>query len=489
MRARWGLLAMGCLSLALSAAPAEARRARPNRAEAASLAEAPVANSRSILFANGCAKGERLTIAAVGDLLFHKSLQQQALTPTGSYRDFWKPLAGVLAKADLTYGNLEGSVADGVTSGLDVVKDPGKNWNNRVYSAPVLTLSYNYHPSVLDDLKAGGFDVISTANNHSLDRGAVGIDRSVRNMRARGIAYTGSRLRSAKDEPFNIVTKVKGRNIAWLACTYDTNGFRDVHDQVLHCFKHKDAVLGEIRRLAASSEIDAVILTPHWGVENVVSPERRQRVLAREAIEAGATAVLGAHPHVVGPWEKVTTADGREGLVIYSMGNFISNQRRPDQRVGELALLELVREPGAAKMRVSAAGYITTYVEISGVHRVVQAGRGVTSRPLPPGNRVYASDLPKLPRDCAAGESVTESWGGEPATEVAIMPAAMPTTYVATDADFRQPRLSMASSVRRLMPLAPIVEEAREAKASVPAETKEPAKKRTRISSRQKGRN
>jgi len=422
MLVRSAMLLLGALLMAT--APVQAANRAHDRLPPPQLDESPspvAAAAGTVGFDRPCAKGDRLTIAAVGDLLFHKQLEQQALTPTGSYRDFWTPLATVLASADLTYANFEGAAADGVTSALEIVKDPGRAWNNSVYSAPVLVLSYNYHPSLIDDLLASGFDVVSTANNHAMDRGGVGVDRTVFNMQKRGLAFTGTRDHTALDQPFSIVTRAKGFNVAWLACTFSTNGFQDIKGQVLNCFSERDQVLAEIRRLSASPEIDAVILTPHWGVEGSTTPEKRQRLLAKDAIEAGATAVVGTHPHVVGPWEKITTADGREGLVIYSTGNFISNQRKPAQRIGELALLELTREPGAAKMRVTSAGYITTFVDITDVHRVGEASPKQTSPVLPVGNRVFASSLPNLPRTCAAGETVVASWGGAPKVTVAML--------------------------------------------------------------------
>ena len=415
-------LAMVALALVALAPPALARPALARRVHQGPEAAAAAPPGMTIGFKRPCAPGRRITIAAVGDLLFHRQLEMQALTPTGSYRDFWKPVAGVVANADLTYGNFEGTAAEGITDGLDIVKDPGRTWNNRVYSARVLELSYNYHPSLIDDLIDSGFDVVSTANNHAMDRGQIGIDRTVANFDRRGLAFSGTRPRDAPDRPFSVVTKVKGLNVAWLACTFDTNGFPDPHGQVLHCFTQRDAVLGEIKRLAADPQIDAVMLTPHWGIEGSPTPEKRQRELAQDAIEAGATAVVGTHPHVQGPWDKLTATDGREGLVIYSTGNFISNQRRPEQRMGEIALIELTEEPGAGKARVTAAGFVQTWVDISDVHRVTEAPRSMVSRVMPGGNRVALADLPKLPRACEAGDRVAESWATRPPVTVARLP-------------------------------------------------------------------
>ena len=421
MRVRTVALAAALMVLAQ---PADARR-QPRKEDPAS-STAAIAQGKTIAFAQACAPGERITIAATGDLLFHRPLEQEALTPSGNYRDFWKPVTSIIANADLAYANFEGAAADGVTNGLDIVKDPGREWNNRVYTAQPMVLSYNYHPSLIDDLINTGFDVVSTANNHALDRGAIGIDRTVANFEKRGLAFSGTRVSDAAEHPFSVVTTVKGHNVAWLACTFDTNGFPDRHDQVLHCFSQRDAVLAEIKRLASDPQIDAVMFTPHWGIEGSPTPEKRQRDLAQAAVEAGATAVVGTHPHVQGPWEKLSATDGREGLVIYSTGNFISNQRHPEQRMGEIALIELTQEPGAKKMRVTAAGFIQTYVDITAVHRVTEAPRSMASRPMPAGNRVFGAELPKLPRTCDAGQSVTESWGAAPPVTVALLPLPPP---------------------------------------------------------------
>jgi len=433
----------GLIGLLVIAVPAEAAQRDPQDvAPGAASGSAPAA-SPMLTFTNACAAGQRITIAGVGDLLFHPELEREALTPTGSYRDFWKPVASVLADADLTYGNFEGTAAEGIDTRLELVKDPGRAWNNSVYTAPPSQLLFNYHPSIVGDLKASGFAVVSTANTHSLDRGPVGIDRTVANLEKGGLAFTGTRPRDATSHPFSTITSAKGLNVAWLACTYATNGFPDRHAQVLYCFEQRDQVLAEIRRLVAEPTIDAVILTPHWGLEGSPTPEQRQRDLARDAIGAGASVVIGTHPHVLQPWERLTARDGHEGLVIYSTGNFISGQRRPMQRLGTIALVELTKEPGAAKARVTAAGYVSTWVENEGPHRVTEAARSMLTPVLPAGNRLFLSDLPRLPRDCGAGQQVATSWASHPPVTSSLLPlpASARLTPAATGAAVRDASL------------------------------------------------
>ncbi len=273
-------------------------------------------------FSNACRAGTKIAIAAVGDVLLHGPLQKQASAEAEGHHSLWAGVEPLLARADLTYGNLEGPCADGV-SATGEAADPGKTFDGRVYSGYP---QFNYHPSVIDALKESGFDVVSTANNHALDRRSLGVDRTVKNLKAAGLPFTGTRSTTAPDAPWYTTTQAKGVNVAWVACSFSTNEIPDPRHQVLDCYEDKETLLSTIRSLNARRDIDAVIVTPHWGVEYKHEPEAREKRLAHELLEAGALAVLGGHPHVVQPWERYTTHDGREGFVIYSLGNFVSGQ-------------------------------------------------------------------------------------------------------------------------------------------------------------------
>jgi poly-gamma-glutamate synthesis protein (capsule biosynthesis protein) len=370
-----------------------------------------VAQNATMSFPAGCRPGARALVAGVGDLLFHKKLQIQAYAEGGSFAQFWEPVAGPLAAADITYGNLEAPTANGVAMNGREAPDPGRRFDTNVYSATLETLSFNVHPSVLDDIRDGGFDIISTANNHAYDRGPLGVDRTIENFEERAIAFTGTRMRDETNRPWSTLTEANGITIAWLACTFSINGPRDRHDQVLECYDERDDVLAEIAARVAEDDVDAVVLTPHWGSENSHSPSRRQMALARAAIDAGAAAVIGAHPHVVQPWERYISPDGRYGLIIYSTGNFISNQRRQMQRAGMIALVDFVQD-NFGRAHVAAAGYIPTWVEIDAQgHRVV-VNDGASGWPraaleqmqvlLPEGNMINPGETwpPALPLQC-----------------------------------------------------------------------------------------
>lgn len=366
-------------------------------------------------FSHSCDEAERLTIAAVGDLLFQEPLQRAALAPGGTYSSFWQPAKSLLLAADILYGNLEGPVANGVTIQGQDTPDPGRLYDGRVYGT-VPILAFNYHPSLLQDLKSSGFAVLSTANNHALDRGPLGVERTVDNLRAAGIAFTGTRKKHEAMPRWSAITRRNGFAVAWLACTAWTNDRPDPYQQVLHCYRDKGRVLGEIAELSTDPTIDAVILTPHWGVEDLLRPLAGDRALAHMAINAGATAVIGTHPHVLQPWEKWVADDGREGLIIYSTGNFVSNHHETMRKSGVIAVLNLLKNRSNHRAVLSAASFVPTWVEFSQPLPVVQENLGDTEDTaaaltkvldlLPAGNRIVGEALLQRRSTCIDKESL-----------------------------------------------------------------------------------
>jgi poly-gamma-glutamate synthesis protein (capsule biosynthesis protein) len=309
-----------------------------------------------LTFGAACAEGERITIAAVGDVLLHGPLQQQAYSGSDGFRSLWADALPLLANADVTYANLEGATAAGVSKSGRAVPDPGKVLGEVYSSYP----QFNYHPSLVEDLLASGVDVVSTANNHSMDRHSLGVDRTIDALEAAGMAFTGTRRRG-ETRSWAVRTTVRGVRLSWIACTYGTNGIRDPHDQVFLCFQQRSELLSLVSAEAARSDVDAVIVTPHWGDEYHATPNRAQVELGHDLLEAGALAVIGSHPHVLQPWEKYVTTDGREGFVIYSLGNFVSNQTTVPKRSTLLLYLGLTKGRDGV-VRVHGARYVPMYM-------------------------------------------------------------------------------------------------------------------------------
>ena len=321
-----------------------------------------------------CPPGPRLTfetpvrpdteivVAAVGDILLHGRLQRQAFAEPEGFVSLWAEVADILAAADVTYANLEGPIAADVGKDGAVVATPVDRFDDWVYSSYPM---FNYHPDLAGDLRRSGFDIVSTANNHSLDRFAIGADLTIEALNAAGVAFTGTRPSDRPDHPWHTLTRVGDRTLAWLACSYSTNGIPDRAGQVLLCYEQEQRVLDTVRALADDPAVDAVILTPHWGVEYVHAPRPEQVALAHAAIEAGAVAVIGSHPHVVQPWERHVAADGREGLILYSLGNFVSGQRELPRRTSLILLLGLA-ETLDGRLAVAGARHVPLRMTSSG---------------------------------------------------------------------------------------------------------------------------
>lgn len=306
-------------------------------------------------YKQGCAPGDDIRIVGVGDLLMHDRLQIQASQHKLGFKSLWSSLIPIFNEADIAYANLEGTTAEGVIRGGKLQADPGHVFDKAVYSGYP---AFNYNKSLVDDIKDSGFDVVSTANNHSFDRESIGVDKTIDELLRVGLPYTGTRSKAlGANQKWYTVTETKGRRIAWLACTYGTNGGRDKLNQVLLCFDQRALVLKTISDLANDPKIDAVVVTPHWGAEYQLTHSSQQSKLGREMIDAGAAAVIGTHPHVVQPWEKYTTKSGREGFIAYSTGNFVAGQSPIEKRTSLMVSISLTARPGE-KLEIRGVEYV-----------------------------------------------------------------------------------------------------------------------------------
>ncbi len=287
---------------------------------------------------NPCAGGERVSVTIVGDVLLHWQLAQ--LGYVRGFQGVWAQAAPFLAGADLAIANLEGPVAPGLTRGGGQAPDPGPVYDNKVYTGFPL---FNYHPRILADLKAAGVDLVTTANNHAMDRGPRGVDLTLREVERAGLGAVGT-IRAGAARDFVLRRGTALGKISFIACSFSTNGNADPARQVLLCYRDRAELLALVRAEAARADVAGVIVLPHWGQEYQSTPDARQRALARALAAVGATAVIGTHPHAVQPFTTLPGV-GKRVPIAYSTGNFIAVQSDMPSKVGALAVLELCRAP------------------------------------------------------------------------------------------------------------------------------------------------
>jgi hypothetical protein len=313
-----------------------------------------------LVFDEACEANDVVTIGAVGDVLLHHELQKQAFAEPERHLDLWSGIVDLLRQPDFTWANLEGPIARGIDRKGNEVEDPGPRYDNVVYTGYP---RFNYHHWVAEDLRKSGVDLVSTSNNHAFDRYELGAERTIEALKKARLPFVGTRARGSK-APWHVVTEVGGLRLAWVACTLYTNFHKDKEGQILYCFQG-NTVRDLVRKLDADEDIDAVVVTPHWGKEYLTEPGERQTEYARQWVEAGAVAIIGAHPHVLQPWERLETPNGRDAFVIHSLGNFVSHQRELPRRTTIMLYLGLGRRPDG-KVAAVGARYVPLHVRMEG---------------------------------------------------------------------------------------------------------------------------
>jgi poly-gamma-glutamate capsule biosynthesis protein CapA/YwtB (metallophosphatase superfamily) len=255
----------------------------------------------------------QISISAVGDIMMPGSIQNAVAHHKFRYDLLFEKIAADLATADLTIANLETTVD---------------------HESPVSGYPrFNARPELLSALKNVGVSIVSVANNHIMDAGVEGLKRTLNNIEKAGLSFIGAGRTKAEAEKIVYATR-QGITTAFLAFTYDTNAPmpRKKGDRpVVNILRTNDETGLERAAMAvrrARQTADLVIVSIHWSDEYRKAPTRWQRRTAAALIESGADIILGHHPHVLQPIEFYRARDGRQGLISFSLGNFISSQNQ-----------------------------------------------------------------------------------------------------------------------------------------------------------------
>jgi hypothetical protein len=317
------------------------------------------AENRDLNFNTTCRDSNDVAVVSlIGDVLIHDGIYLEIASGKQDFSEIWRKVIPLFTKADFSIANLEGPAALGIDRNGKDHGDVGFTYDKNIYSGT--DFSFNYHPRILRDLQKSGIDLLTIANNHSLDRKAIGMDRTLQAAKAIGLPMVGARDSGDRSGAFHRIVSVKDLNIAVIGCTEMTNGHPDKAQQLLWCYKNAAEIEATIRDLKGRSDVHAIVVYPHWGQEYSTTPDSSQKAYARRFLEAGATAVIGSHPHVLQPWEKYVTRDGRETLIAYSLGNFVAYQKGLDKKTGVVLYLGLSLEPNQ-KGKIVSALYTPTY--------------------------------------------------------------------------------------------------------------------------------
>ena len=265
----------------------------------------------------------QVSFAVAGDVIPHEPVRAAAAA-AGDGATGWGALfsdvADVFQHADFGFVNLETPVAPAHSHGSKPF----------LFDAPI---------DLINALKANGIKMVSFANNHVMDQGWVGFAETREHLREQGLLFVGSGD-TAQQAWQPVIVEANGIKVGWLGMTRWLNGGRnpDKDDQPhVNFFPYPNesggapgmdeaGVLEAIKQ--ARQKCDLLVVSIHWGTEYAPAPRPEDVETAHKMLEAGAAAIVGHHPHVLQPVETYRTADGRDAVIFYSLGNFLSNQSR-----------------------------------------------------------------------------------------------------------------------------------------------------------------
>jgi poly-gamma-glutamate synthesis protein (capsule biosynthesis protein) len=314
------------------------------------LALLPYKTSESALQVAAPAVSHEITLIFTGDIMQHMPQVDAAWNQELGvyiYDSCFRYISPWLANADLVIANLETTLAGKPYSGYPAFSSPDELVNGM--------------------LKAG-IDIVGTANNHCCDRGRVGIERTVSVLDSLGLMHMGTYATAEVYRKTNpMIVNTRGFRLAFLNYTYGTNGIPVPENNIVSLIE-KDRLHADLKA-TQDSVVDFTIVYIHWGEEYQRMPNAFQKDIAAFLFDNGADVIIGSHPHVIQPmeWHKADSLK-KEQLVVWSLGNYVSNQRKRYTDGGTMFSLKLRKESG--RTTIKDAGYQLTWV-----HNPVEKGK------------------------------------------------------------------------------------------------------------------
>lgn len=266
---------------------------------------------------------QKIRIMCVGDIMTHMPLVNAARLPEGQGYDFsssFELVKPLLKEADIVIGNLE-TVLAGDAYGIS---------GYPAFNSPQV-LAFN--------LKDAGFNVLTTANNHSFDKSSKGLKNTLHLLDSAGILHTGTFSDTAEDERC-LILNIKSIRLGLLSYTYGTNGELSKKVKKLINIIDTNAILQDIEYLKRN-ETDAIMASIHFGTEYRLFPDNTQKSIVQFLWRNGVLAVFGHHSHTLQP-SVFDTSNNR--FAVFSLGNFLSNQRGKNREFGGIADITLKKE-------------------------------------------------------------------------------------------------------------------------------------------------
>ena len=286
---------------------------------------------------------ENISLLFIGDIMGHDDQIKSAENPetgTYSYEDVFSYIRDEISEADVSIANFEVTLGGPPYRGYPTFSSP---------------------PALAAACSNAGIDVLVTANNHAADRGKAGILSTIYRLDSLGIAHTGTFTDMAARDTLNpMIIEKNGFSLALLNYTYGTNGLKVPPPAIVNMLDMNQ--VGFDIEKASKKNPDMIILFLHWGIEYDTIPTKTQTDMAEYFFSRGVDLIIGSHPHVLQrmEWVPCKTKEMKDRITVYSLGNFVSNQRTIRRDGGAMVRIDLSRESDS--IFVKNAGYYLTWV-------------------------------------------------------------------------------------------------------------------------------
>ena len=286
-----------------------------------------------------------VTLLFAGDVMGHKQQFETAYDPTTGqydYSDCFRYVEPYIKGVDFACANLEVTLGGPPYAGYPCFSSPD---------------------ALMFEVQNIGFDLLFTANNHVLDRGKKGVERTIMMLDSVGMPHAGSYVDSlSRDTSYPIIMEVKGLKVGFINATYGTNGLKEKAPNVVNRLDTVQMARDLERLDEMGADLKVAVL--HWGNEYELKGNKSQLRCAQSLANHGADLIIGGHPHVVQNADTIFGSSGNPVVLYYSMGNFISNQQRLETRGGIMVRVRVNRFTG----RVVDTEYIPYFVFIGTIH-------------------------------------------------------------------------------------------------------------------------
>lgn len=318
-----------------------------NTTQPTPLMETPAATVFPVSTPKNTPSPKTATLTFTGDLMVHSYQYEAAYDRTTNTYDFSNNFTSVkkyFKKSDYVIGNLETTLGGTAIGISDYPR-------------------FNSPDSFAKSLKDAGFDLLTTANNHCVDKGTDALLRTIDVLDKLKLDHIGT-YQNKSDSKKIFIKEINGIQIAFISCTYGTNGLPYDHDYNVKLLNEQ--IYKEIKK--ARKLADFVVVLPHNGTEYAKTPSETYKAQYKKMLKSGADAVIASHPHVLQPMEYIeisTEQDStRKGFIIYSMGNFISSQVTKPRDAGVILNLT-VKEETPSSFVIDKVSVIPTWCRFS----------------------------------------------------------------------------------------------------------------------------